>query len=43
MKRYEWRVINKDLNWWGLWDTVKREYVIETTAYGMEAYKKMGF
>ena len=43
MERYEWRVIDKDLNWWGLWDMVKREYVIETTARGMEVYKKMGF
>jgi len=43
MERYEWKLINKELGCWGLWDTVKREFVIETTAAGMEAYKKMGF
>ena len=42
MARYEWRTINKDLGLYGLWDNVKREYVIETTRAGMEAYKKMG-
>ena len=43
MARYEWRMINKSLNYWGLWDKVKHEYIIETTAFGMEVYKKMGF
>ena len=43
MERYIWKVINKELGYYGLWDTVKREFVIETTKTGMEAYKKMGF
>ncbi len=43
MKRYEWRLINQSLNWWGLWDNVRREYVIETTAIGKKAYEQMGF
>ena len=42
MKRYEWKVINETLNWWGLYDNVRREFVIETTKHGMEAYKRMG-
>jgi hypothetical protein len=42
-ERYEWREINKELGCWGLWDTVKHEWVIETTKIGMETYKKLGF
>lgn len=43
MKRYEWRLINATLGWWGLWDNVMREYVIETTAVSKSVYEKMGF
>ena len=42
MKRYEWRRICEALDYWGLWDNVKREYVIETTRRGMETYKALG-
>ena len=42
MARYEWRVICEALGWYGLWDAVKREYVIETTRAGMDAYKRLG-
>ena len=42
MARYEWRIICEALDYWGLWDAVKREYVIETTRRGMEAYKALG-
>ena len=42
MERYEWRIICEALGYWGLWDKVKREYAIETTRSGMEAYKAMG-
>lgn len=35
---YEWKQISE--NWWGLWHTVKREYVVETTYTGMQAMKK---
>lgn len=43
MKRYEWRLICEALGYWGLWDKVRREFVIETTAVGKKAYEKMGF
>lgn len=43
MARYEWKLINKTLNWWGYWDNVKREYIIETTAVGKKVYEKLGF
>lgn len=43
MERYTWKVINKELGWYGLWDNIKHEFVIETTKIGMEAYKKIGF
>ena len=42
VERYEWRIINQELGLYGLWDTVKREFVIETTRAGMETYKRMG-
>ena len=38
MTVYEWKQISE--NWWGLWHTVKREYVVETTYTGMQAMKK---
>ena len=43
MKRYEWKIINKDLGWWGLWDNVMREFTIETTSIGKKVYEQMGF
>ena len=43
MKRYEWKLINEALGYWGLWDNVKHEYVIETTAIGKKVYEQMGF
>ena len=39
MKRYELRQIS--FNWFGIWDNVKREYIIESTSYGIEFYRKM--
>lgn len=39
MKRYEVKQIS--INWFGIWDNVKREYVIESTSYGIEVYRKM--
>lgn len=39
MKRYEVKQISS--NWFGIWDNVKREYAIESTGYGIEAYKKL--
>ena len=43
MARYEWKLINPTLGWWGLWDNVKREYTIETTSIGKKVYEQMGF
>jgi len=42
-ERYEWKLINPSLNWWGFWDNVKREYLIETTSFGRKVYEEMGF
>lgn len=39
MKRYEVRHIA--LNWFGIWDNIKREFVIESTGYGIEVYRKI--
>lgn len=39
MKRYEAKRIS--LNWWGIWDSVKREFVIEATSFGIEVYRKL--
>ena len=39
MKRYKVKSIS--LNWYGVWDNVKREFVIESTGYGIEFYRKM--
>lgn len=39
MKRYEVKQIS--INWFGIWDNVKREYVIESTGYGIKIYRKM--
>lgn len=39
MKRYEVKQISN--NWFGIWDNVKKEYVIESTSYGIEVYKAM--
>ena len=41
MNRYEWKQISPLT--WGLWDPVRRIYLIETTQAGMEAYKRLGF
>ena len=39
MKRYQVKQISA--MWYGIWDNVKREFVIETTYYGIEAYRKL--
>lgn len=39
MKRYEVKRIS--LNWYGIWDSAKREFVIESTGYGIECYRKL--
>ncbi|WP_255370380.1 hypothetical protein [Holdemania sp. Marseille-P2844] len=39
MKRYEVKQIST--NWYGIYDSVKHEFVIETTGYGLESYKKL--
>ena len=41
MKRYEWKQINKDLDWWGLWDNVRHAFVIETSTSGKKVYEKL--
>ena len=43
MKRYEWKLINKTLGYWGYWDNVKHEFLIETTTFGKRAYEEFGF
>jgi hypothetical protein len=39
MKRYEVRQISQ--NWYGIYDTVKREFVIETTGCGIQFYREL--
>lgn len=39
MKRYEVRQIS--INWFGIWDTVMKEFVIESTGYGIGFYRKL--
>lgn len=39
MKRYEVKQIST--NWYGIWDYVKREFVIKSTSYGIEVYRKL--
>lgn len=39
MKRYEVKQIS--INWFGILDNVKREYVIETTGYGIKFYREL--
>jgi hypothetical protein len=39
MKRYEVKQISN--NWYGIWDNVMREYVIESTSIGIEVYRKI--
>lgn len=39
MKRYEVKQIST--NWYGIWDYVKREFMIESTSYGIEVYRKL--
>lgn len=39
MTQYEVRKISE--NWYGIYDTVKNEFVIESTGYGIEVYKKL--
>lgn len=39
MKRYEVKHIA--LNWYGIWDNVKKEFVAETTSYGLDFYKEL--
>ena len=38
-KRYEIKQISQ--NWFGIYDSIRREFVIETTGYGIESYKKL--
>lgn len=38
MKRYEIKQIST--NWYGIWDYTKREFVVESTSYGIEVYRK---
>lgn len=37
MKRYEVKQISN--NWYGIYDNVKREYIIESTVIGIEVYR----
>lgn len=39
MKRYEVKHIS--LNWYGIWDNAQREFVLESTGYGIESYRKL--
>ena len=39
MKRYELKQISQ--NWFGIWDTARREYIIESTGYGIRVYAEM--
>lgn len=39
MKRYEVKQIST--NWYGIWDYAKREFVVESTSYGIEVYRKL--
>ena len=39
MKRYEVKQISN--NWYGVYDNVKREYVIESTLTGIKVYRAM--
>lgn len=39
MKRYEVKQISD--NWFGIWDDVKKEYVIESTSCGIKVYADM--
>ena len=39
MKRYEVKQIS--FNWFGIWDTVMQEFVIESTGYGIGVYRKL--
>lgn len=39
MNRYEIRKISN--NWYGIYDTVKKEFILESTKYGIESYKEL--
>lgn len=39
MKRYEVKQIS--FNWFGIWDRVMQEFVIESTSYGIGFYRKL--
>lgn len=39
MKRYEVKQISA--NWFGIYDNVKREFVIESTGTGIRVYKEL--
>lgn len=39
MKRYEVKRISE--NWYGIYDNVKKEFVIESTGYGISIYKEL--
>ena len=39
MKRYEIKQIS--MNWYGIWDAVRREYIIESTVTGIKVYAEM--
>lgn len=39
MKKYEVRKISE--NWYGIYDVVKHEMVIESTSYGIKFYESL--
>ena len=39
MKRYEVKQISN--NWFGIWDSVKKEFVAETTSIGLGFYRDL--
>ena len=39
MKRYEIKQIS--MNWYGIWDNARREYIIESTSTGIKVYAEM--
>lgn len=39
MKRYDVKQIS--MNWFGIYDNVRREFVIESTSTGINVYAKM--
>lgn len=39
MKRYEVKQISE--NWFGIYDIARREYIIESTSFGIKVYAEM--